>query len=78
MSYEGRAANTHFLRGDGTFDQLLNSSGRLIKGIDAADDIIIDTTAKGIVLKDSLGNYWRLGVSTLGVLSITSLGASKP
>lgn len=47
-------------------------------GADSMGDVIVDTSAKGIVLKDSAGVYYRLGVSTTGTLTITSLGSTKP
>lgn len=56
----------------------MNTSSRITKGMDAVDDIILDTNTKGIVLKDAVGTYWRLGVSTLGVLTLANLGTTKP
>lgn len=56
----------------------LNAVSRVTTGVDAADDVIFNVTGKGIVLKDTLGNYWRVGVTTLGVLALTSLGTTKP
>jgi len=56
----------------------LNSVGRTTKGVDSADDIILNVNGKGIVLKDAVGNYWRISVSTLGVLSLANLGSTKP
>jgi len=56
----------------------LNTSNRITKGMDATDDLISDTNAKGLVLKDVANNYWRIGINTLGVLTITNLGTTKP
>jgi hypothetical protein len=46
--------------------------------VDTIADVIIDDAAKGAVLKSPDGNYWRVSVSDLGVLSATSLGLIKP
>lgn len=58
----------------------LNASSRTTKGVDTTDDVIIDLATKGLVMKDAQGtpHYWRLSVSTLGVLTTTDLGTSKP
>lgn len=58
----------------------LNSVSRTTKGVDSTDDLIIDTDLKGVVLKDNAGtpHYWRITVSTLGVLTVTDLGTTKP
>ena len=58
----------------------LNSSSRVIKGIDTTDDIIIDSTSHGLIIKDTQGtpHYWRLTTSILGVLITTDLGIVKP
>lgn len=58
----------------------LNSSSRTTKGVDTTDDLIIDLATKGLVLKDtaSPAHYWRISVSTLGVLTTTDLGTTKP
>ena len=41
-------------------------------------DILWDTGSYGVVLKDTGGHYWRVGVSTTGVLVTADLGTSKP
>lgn len=58
----------------------LNASSRTTKGVDTTDDIIIDLATKGLVLKDTQGtpHYWRVTISTLGALTTTDLGTSKP
>lgn len=58
----------------------LNSVSRTTKGVDTTDDLIVDAAAKGLVLRDSAApaHYWRITVSTLGVLSVTDLGTTKP
>ncbi len=50
------------------------------RGVDTTDDIIVDLATKGLVLKDTQGtpHYWRLTVTTLGVLVTTDLGTTKP
>jgi hypothetical protein len=40
--------------------------------------IISDTPADGVVLKDTAGHYWRVTVSTGGVLTTTDLGTTRP
>ena len=56
----------------------LNASSRTTKGVDTTDDVILDTTAKGLVLKSPDGHYWRASISNLGVVSWTDLGTTKP
>ena len=56
----------------------LNSDRRSTTGVDTTDDLIVDLTTKGLVLKDSDAHYWRVTVSTLGALVTTDLGTSKP
>lgn len=58
----------------------LNSVGRITKGVDTTDDVIVDLATKGLVLKDTQGtpHYWRVTVSTTGVLTTTDLGTTKP
>jgi len=53
---------------------------RSSRGIDTTDDLIIDLATKGLVLKDTQGtpHYWRVTISTLGVLTTTDLGTTKP
>ena len=54
------------------------AGNRMVKGVDATDDVIVDTNSKGLVLRSPDGNYWRVAVSNAGALSATSLGATKP
>jgi hypothetical protein len=58
----------------------LNAASRTTKGVDTTDDVIIDLATKGLVLKDTQGtpHYWRVTISTLGVLTTTDLGTTKP
>jgi len=58
----------------------LNGVSRVTKGIDTTDDIIIDSSTTGLVLKDSAGtpHYWRITVTSAGVLTITDIGTTKP
>ena len=58
----------------------LNSVSRTTKGVDTTDDVVIDLATKGLVLKDTAGtpHYWRITVSTLGTLTATDLGTTKP
>ena len=58
----------------------LNSVSRTTKGVDTTDDIVVDTSAKGLVLKDTQAtpHYWRISISALGILTTTDLGTTKP
>jgi hypothetical protein len=58
----------------------LNSVSRTTKGVDTTDYIVSDSATNGLVLKDTAGtpHYWRLNVSTLGVITTTDLGTTKP
>ena len=58
----------------------LNAASRTTKGVDTTDYIISDDATKGVVLKDTAGtsHYWRLNVSTIGVITTTDLGTTKP
>jgi hypothetical protein len=47
-------------------------------GVDTTDDIIIDSSTSGLVLLDTAGYYWRVTISTAGVLVTTNLGTTKP
>ncbi|MHB1176068.1 MAG: hypothetical protein ACYCZJ_13195 [Sulfuriferula sp.] len=55
-----------------------NGTNRLIRGVDTTDDAIIDSATTGLVLKDTAGVYWRVSVSTTGVLTTTNIGSIKP
>ena len=56
------------------------SGARLTKSTQSADDTVIDSASKGLVLKDSQAtpHYWRITINTLGVLVITDLGTIIP
>jgi hypothetical protein len=47
-------------------------------GVDTTDDIIIDDSANGLVLKSPDAHYWRVQVTNAGALTITDLGTTKP
>lgn len=55
----------------------LSSVSRTTKGVDTTDHIVIDSSASGVVLKDSSGVYWKLSIVS-GALTVTSLGTTKP
>jgi hypothetical protein len=55
-----------------------NGSNRMNLGVDTTDDVIVDTTTKGVVLKSANGHYWRSTISNAGVLTWTDLGTIKP
>lgn len=56
----------------------LNSVSRTIKGIDTTDDVITDSTTKGLVMKSPNAHYWRLTISNVGAITTTDLGTTKP
>jgi hypothetical protein len=56
----------------------LNAVSRTTKGVDATDDLIVDNSAKGLVLKDSItSHYFRITLSA-GVIGLSDLGTTKP
>lgn len=56
------------------------TSGRVTKGTLATDDLIVDDSSKGLVLKDTQGtpHYWRITIDNSGALVSTDLGTSVP
>lgn len=56
----------------------LNGTSRTIKGVDTSDDIITDSTTKGLVMKSPNGHYWRASINNAGALTWTDLGTTKP
>ena len=48
------------------------------RGVDTTDDIIIDDSDSGLVLKSPDGHYWRFQVNNSGALVTTDLGLTKP
>jgi len=56
------------------------TNARSSRGVATTDDLIVDLATKGLVLKDTQGtpHYWRVTISTLGVLTTTDLGTTKP
>lgn len=55
-----------------------NGSNRMNLGVDTTDDIIVDNTVKGLVLKSPNAHYWRATISNAGVVTWTDLGTTKP
>ena len=51
---------------------------RMALGVDTVDDMIVDLTTKGVVLKSPNGHYWRFDVDNAGSLGSTDLGTVKP
>jgi len=47
-------------------------------GVDTTDDVIIDNSDAGLVLKSPNGHYWRFQVADTGALVTTDLGLTKP
>jgi hypothetical protein len=59
----------------------LNADSRMTKGIDATDDLIVNATTRGLVLRDNAGppaHYWRITIDNTGTLISTDLGTTKP
>ena len=54
------------------------NSNRWGSGIDTTDDVVIDDSDSGLVLKSPDGHYWRFQVTDLGALTTTDLGTTKP
>lgn len=72
-------ALAHLSAGNVDFPKSIQASkSRLSPGTDTADDVIVDSAAKGAVHKDSAGHYWRVTVDTNGSLVTTDLGKIKP
>lgn len=51
---------------------------RLAKGVDTRDDVIVDLTTSGIVLKSPDGHYWRATIDNAGSVTWADLGTTKP
>lgn len=56
----------------------LNDVSRITKGVDTTDDVIVDLTTKGLVLKSPDGHYWRATIGNAGTVTWTDLGTTKP
>lgn len=56
----------------------LNAASRTTKGVDSTDDLIIDDSSKGLVLKSPNAHYWRATISNAGTITWTDLGTTKP
>ena len=48
------------------------------RNVSTDGDVTVDSSSRGLVLKDSAGVYWRVTISTAGVFTSTSLGKTKP
>lgn len=70
------ADNTLRIRNAGVSTDANVTLGKLT----ASNDLIVDDATKGLVLKDTQGtpHYWRITVTTLGVLTVTDLGTTIP
>ena len=47
-------------------------------GVDTTDDVIIDDSDSGLVLRSPDGDYWRVQIDNAGALVTTNLGTTKP
>jgi hypothetical protein len=56
----------------------LNGVSRITKGAITTDDLIVDSTTTGLVLKSPNGHYWRFSVDNSGILTTTDVGAVAP
>ncbi len=63
-----------------TLAKWMREVAQKLNRFDTQNDVVIDLASKGLVLKDtqSPAHYWRVTVSTLGVLVVTDLGTGKP
>jgi hypothetical protein len=66
-----------FLGGTSSPSEKLTVAGRIRSTI---SDIVVEDNARGLILKDTQAppHYWRIQVTTLGVLFTTDLGTSLP
>jgi len=61
------------------YSNLYGAGGtRWVAGVDTTDDLVIDDSTSGLVLKSPDGHYWRVQITNLGVLTVTDLGTTKP
>jgi hypothetical protein len=58
--------------------QIRNLNGTGKGGVLAGGTMYSDDAAQGLVLKDTANHYWRVTVSTAGVLTTADLGTTKP
>lgn len=47
-------------------------------GVQTTDDVIIDNSDAGVILKSPDGHYWRVQVTNFGALTTTDLGTTLP
>lgn len=62
----------------GTFVAVTVGGGGGGGAVDTMLDVIVDNSAKGLVLKSPDAHYWRLTVDNAGALTTTDLGLVKP
>ena len=55
-----------------------SGNNRWGSGVDTTDDIIIDDSDSGLVLRSPDGDYWRVQIDNTGALVTTNLGTTKP
>jgi hypothetical protein len=56
----------------------LDANSRITKGVKTTDDVIVDSTTTGLVLKSPNLHYWRFSISNAGVVTTTDLGLTSP
>jgi hypothetical protein len=55
-----------------------NGTNRLTRGVETKQDLIVDNTTSGLILKSPNGHYWRATISDLGAVTWADLGTTKP
>jgi hypothetical protein len=63
--------------GDGKISSKTNGEIE-VAGVDSSSDLIVDNTARGVVLKSPNGTFWRLTVDDNGDLMSEDIGTEKP
>jgi hypothetical protein len=56
----------------------VTDAGTKLAGVLSSGAVVVDGATAGLVLKDSGGKYWRVGVSTGGALTVTGLTTTRP
>jgi hypothetical protein len=57
---------------------VVNDLSDKAENVDVVNDIIIDSSSVGLVLKSPDAHYWRITIDNAGVLNSTDLGTVKP
>lgn len=78
QSFQGGSGGEYYHLTSGQHTE--TTAARSTRGVDTSDDVIVDDSTQGLVLKDTQGtpHYWRITVDNTGTLVITDLGTTKP